>query len=322
MRNLYSVLKLSRRADSKDIKTAYWTLAKQFHPDVNAGDKEAERWTKEINRAYEVLGDPDARAAYDLEVSRLRTKARRGFWGAAAAGAVTFILSAASISMTLVWKPQIRIPKSLTLVASAPSQERVPPSSAGSEHPERSAEPTEPASALVPSISTELPASTSSLGTSTAVTDRELLTLSAPLPSSVLTEQVPRKGELGAAPSELTSADLHGPPTPREPDRQPPSHAESANAGLLEAIQPIPTVTADQKSSSAPIRRDGGPKEEAAVKTVHRQPKKHLNAATVAATPSKLQASGRVPHLVSSGATAMRFPTADEPFVNLGVRNK
>ena len=58
MRDLYSVLKLSRRASSEDIKFAYRALAKQFHPDVNAGDEEADRWTKEINRAYEVLGDP------------------------------------------------------------------------------------------------------------------------------------------------------------------------------------------------------------------------------------------------------------------------
>jgi|SRR6516225_2323807 len=68
MRNLYSVLNLSRRANSKDIKTAYWALAKQFHPDVNAGNHDSERWTKEINRAYEILGDPDARTAYDLEI--------------------------------------------------------------------------------------------------------------------------------------------------------------------------------------------------------------------------------------------------------------
>jgi curved DNA-binding protein CbpA len=322
MRNLYSVLKLSRRANSRDIKTAYWTLAKQFHPDVNAGDKEAERWTKEINRAYEVLGDPDARAAYDLEYSRLRAKARRSFWGAAAAGAATFILLVASISMTMVWKPQIRIPKSVTLVASAPSQERTPPSSVRSERPERSAEPSEPASILLPSASTELPASTSSQVTTTTLTDREERTLSQPLPSSVVTEQVPKEDELGAAPSEPTRADLPGPPTPREPDRQPPSRTGLVNVGSLEAMQPTPTVTIDQKSSSELTQRDGGLKEEVAVKTIHRKPKKPLNAATVAATPGKLQASERVPHLVSRGATAMRFPSADEPFVNLGVRNR
>src|SRR5262249_46973827 len=74
----------------------YWALAKQFHPDVNAGDKEAEGWTKEINRAYEILGNPDARAAYDLELARQRTKARRSFLGGAAAGTATVILTVGS----------------------------------------------------------------------------------------------------------------------------------------------------------------------------------------------------------------------------------
>jgi curved DNA-binding protein CbpA len=328
MRNLYSVLKLSRRANSEDIKTAYWRLAKRFHPDVNAGDKEAERWTKEINRAYEVLGDPDARAAYDLESSRRRAKARRSFWSAAAAGAVTFMLTAASISTMMVWKPQIRIPKSVTLVANAPAQERAPSSSARSENPARSAEPSEPASASLPGASTELPASrssasTSSQATSTPLTDREVRTSSAPLPSSVLMEQAPEKGEPGAAPSESTRADLPGPPTPREPDRQPPSRAELASVGSPEAIQPALKVTVDQKSSGEPTRRNDDRKEVVAAQTINKKPKKHVNAGAVAAaTPSKLQASERVPHLVSRGATALRFPSADEPFVNLGVRNK
>ena len=87
MRDLYSVLNLSRRASSKDIKAAYWALAKQFHPDVNASDQEAEGWIKGINHAYEILGDPNARAAYDLELAGQRAEARRSFWRAAAAGA-------------------------------------------------------------------------------------------------------------------------------------------------------------------------------------------------------------------------------------------
>src|SRR6516225_11470447 len=72
MRDLYSVLNLSRRASSKDIKAAYWALAKQFHPDLNAADMNAEQWIKAINHAYEILGNPDARAAYDLELAPAR----------------------------------------------------------------------------------------------------------------------------------------------------------------------------------------------------------------------------------------------------------
>src|SRR5215813_5097833 len=104
MGDLYSVLKLSRRASGKDIKAAYWALAKQFHPDVNARDQEAEWWTKEINRAYEILGNPDARAAYDVELARQRATAQRSFWRSAATGAVTFILTAGLISVAVVWK--------------------------------------------------------------------------------------------------------------------------------------------------------------------------------------------------------------------------
>src|SRR5262245_3046745 len=130
MRNLYSVLNLSRDASSRDIKAAYWALAKQFHPDLNAGDEEAERWTKEINHAYEILGDPDARAAYDLELARQPSKARRSFWRGAATGAATFILSAGSITTAVVWKQhasQTSSAKNETLVATAPAQERATP---------------------------------------------------------------------------------------------------------------------------------------------------------------------------------------------------
>ena len=161
MRNLYSVLNLSRRANSKDIKAAYWALAKQFHPDVNAGDQDAERWTKEINRAYEILANPDARAAYDLELARQRAKARRSFWRAAAMGAATFILTVGPISMAVVWKQhalQTRGAKNEALVARAPAQERATPGLARSEHPARSADPGEPVSALLARPSSELPA--------------------------------------------------------------------------------------------------------------------------------------------------------------------
>src|SRR5690348_14984989 len=104
MRNLYSVLNLSRGASSKDIKAAYWALAKQFHPDVNAGDKQAEGWTKELNRAYEILGDANASAAYGIDLVGPRGYARRSFFGGAGAGAVTLILMMGSISIALVWK--------------------------------------------------------------------------------------------------------------------------------------------------------------------------------------------------------------------------
>ena len=64
-KNYYDVLGVNRNASSKDIKKAYRKLARQYHPDVNPGDKASEDRFKEINEAYEVLNDEDKRAQYD-----------------------------------------------------------------------------------------------------------------------------------------------------------------------------------------------------------------------------------------------------------------
>jgi len=104
VRDLSAFLGLSRDPSGEDIRAAYWALSKQFHPDVNAGDKEAERRIKEINRAYGILDDPEARAAYNLILARARARARRSFWSAAATGAAAFILTVGPISVTVMWK--------------------------------------------------------------------------------------------------------------------------------------------------------------------------------------------------------------------------
>ena len=64
-RDFYEVLGVGKSADEKDLKAAYRKLAKQFHPDANPGDKTAEAKFKEINEAYDVLKDPQKKAAYD-----------------------------------------------------------------------------------------------------------------------------------------------------------------------------------------------------------------------------------------------------------------
>src|SRR5712692_10455919 len=64
-RDYYKVLGVERGASEKEIKTAYRRLAQQYHPDKNPGNKRAEDQFKEINEAYEVLGDPQKRAKYD-----------------------------------------------------------------------------------------------------------------------------------------------------------------------------------------------------------------------------------------------------------------
>lgn len=61
----YKVLGVERNATAKDIKSAYRKLTKKYHPDVNKDDANAEKKYRQINEAYEVLGDPDKRAKYD-----------------------------------------------------------------------------------------------------------------------------------------------------------------------------------------------------------------------------------------------------------------
>jgi curved DNA-binding protein len=64
-KDYYKILGVSKTASEEEIKKAYRKLAMKFHPDRNPGDKSAEEKFKEINEAYEVLGDPQKRARYD-----------------------------------------------------------------------------------------------------------------------------------------------------------------------------------------------------------------------------------------------------------------
>jgi curved DNA-binding protein len=64
-KDYYKVLGVSRTASDKEIKQAFRRLAKQYHPDANPGDPSAEAKFKEINEAYEVLGDKEKRVQYD-----------------------------------------------------------------------------------------------------------------------------------------------------------------------------------------------------------------------------------------------------------------
>ena len=64
-RDYYEVLCVGKDADEAAIKKAYRALAKKYHPDMNPGDKEAEKKFKEASEAYAVLSDPDKRRQYD-----------------------------------------------------------------------------------------------------------------------------------------------------------------------------------------------------------------------------------------------------------------
>ena len=64
-RDYYEVLNLSKNASEEEIKRAYRSEAKKYHPDLNPDNEEAEAKFKEANEAYEILSDPEKRSRYD-----------------------------------------------------------------------------------------------------------------------------------------------------------------------------------------------------------------------------------------------------------------
>lgn len=86
-KDYYKILGVSKDADKQAIRKAFRKLARQYHPDVNPGNKEAEDKFKEINEAYEVLADPEKRQKYD-EMSAYYQQ--YGTWPGAGGGASDF----------------------------------------------------------------------------------------------------------------------------------------------------------------------------------------------------------------------------------------
>ncbi len=64
-KNYYQILGVDKRATESELRQAYRKLARQYHPDVNLGEKDSESKFKEINEAYSILSDPDKRVKYD-----------------------------------------------------------------------------------------------------------------------------------------------------------------------------------------------------------------------------------------------------------------
>ena len=87
-KDYYRVLGVPETATAKEIKSAYRTLSRKYHPDANSGDATAEERFKEISAAYDVVGDAEKRKEYD-EVRRLGPAAA-GFPGGGGPGGFSF----------------------------------------------------------------------------------------------------------------------------------------------------------------------------------------------------------------------------------------
>jgi len=85
-KDYYKTLGVGRNASEEEIKQAYRKLARKFHPDFNPGNPRAEAKSKEINEAYEVLGDAQKRSKYDHLGSDWEKIARENPFGAGAGG--------------------------------------------------------------------------------------------------------------------------------------------------------------------------------------------------------------------------------------------
>lgn len=78
-KDYYKILEIDKDASEEDIKRAYRKLAKKYHPDLNPDDEKAQEKFKEVNEAYEVLGDKEKKKQYDMFGSNYNFRAGQNF---------------------------------------------------------------------------------------------------------------------------------------------------------------------------------------------------------------------------------------------------
>src|SRR5262245_53375310 len=100
MRDLYSVLQVAPKASDAEIKAAFRSMAKTYHPDVRPGDLNAEQAFHEAREAYRYLGNPETRRIYDdyLETQRIAGRARRR--RAMRTMSASFVLTVMAVALT------------------------------------------------------------------------------------------------------------------------------------------------------------------------------------------------------------------------------
>jgi curved DNA-binding protein CbpA len=345
MLDLYSILEVPRRANSAEIRAAYRALAKQSHPDVNAGNMEAEQRTKDINSAYEILGDPEMRAAYDVKLARYRAKERRSFWSATATGAglgsLAVLLTMATLSVTVTWRQNAEIRKSPTdeptllvgiarserVVAKPSTEDRASFQSAGSGESNRGDVPSEPVNAPLPLAFGELPAANPQVASASLPNEEAKTRDEAAVPLSPIRDRPPNEEVASASPSALTSVApvQETSPGPSAHTQDPGTQTRFAAAAPPEADKRLgtPAVTASQRPNTGPERRDAHPGR-VMIKPLNKKSGERTNAIETARTPppGRQPSLEREPRLVSSNAMALRWPSADEPFVNMGGRSR
>jgi DnaJ domain len=330
MLDLYAILGLSRRATSDEIKAAYRGLAKRYHPDVNAGDEQDEWRTKEINRAYATLGYPEARAAYDRERARQRTAARRGFWLSAATGAATVIVMVSSVWVMAVGRQNASIQqshRSEPAVMAGDASPAQPPSAeiaanrgrAGSGDRDGHDAPNETVIASVPELVGEPPSSTTRAMPSTPRGDRET---QAAAPSQPIAELPQPERIASAQPSEPAQLPQEQEQGAVRDCRKLAAAQQAFKCGAVGDGYADPCAPCGPTPSRKSIPRDADRKT-VAVGRIPKKSDRQFNVTNRAGnTQTSPQGMEREPRAVSKTATALRWPSADEPFANVGGRSR